>query len=487
MSTKTKRAYTNGQKIGLVTGIVLFALIYWVLPLNDLSHEGKSVLATLALVATWWVSEALNTGITGLLPLVLFPLTGALAAGPTAAAYGNNTIFMFFGGFAIALALERWNLHNRIALNIIKVVGSSLNRLVIGLLLSATFISMWVSNTATALMILPIANAIGSKMSELMLAENPNSQADASKFRKAVVMATGFGAIIGGSMTLIGTPTNIALASFSDSLINYTVPFAQFLIWELPIAIAQILISIFVLNHVFYKTETKSLAASKDYIDSELKQLGKMSTEEKIVTAVFAGTVFLWITLTFIWKPIFPSLTDTIISVGAAILLFMIPNTEGTRILDGDAVKKMPWSVILMLMGGMAIAAGFTATDLAEWLGNQVLLFKDSSSFVLIAVIAGLAILVTQFAPNTATGAILVPLASSVALAVGAEPFPLMTAAALGAGFAATLPSGTPLMGIIYGQGDFEMKELIKVGLAFVVVSYIMIVLAVNFLLPIIF
>lgn len=484
---KQKKAYSTGQLIGLILGVVAFAAIQWVVPFDGLSPQGRAVLATLAIVGIWWISEALNTGITGLLPLVLFPMTGALTAGATAAAYGNNNIFMFFGGFAIALALEKWNLHNRIALTIINIVGTSLNRLIIGLMLSATFISMWVSNTATALMLLPIALAIGSKIEELLLSESEENARDAKKFKKSAVMAIGFGAIIGGSMTLIGTPTNISLASFSESLNGFNVPFAPFMLFELPIAIAQILVSIVVLNKVFYKTKVKQISQGKEFIQGELSKLGKMSTEEKIVLAVFASTIFMWVTLSFIWKPMIPGLSDTIISIIACVVLFMIPNTQGTRILNSDAVTKMPWSVILMLMGGMALAAGFTQTDLATWIGNQLLSFQDSSPFVLISIVTLLSLLVTQVAPNTATGTIMIPLAASVATAVGVEPFYLMTAAALGSGFAATLPSGTPLMGIIYGQGDFEMKELIKVGLAFVFISFIMIVLVVQFLLPIIF
>lgn len=484
---KVKKSYSLTQLIGLIVGIVLFILINNVMSLSGLSLEGKSVLATLALVAAWWITEALNTGITGLIPLILFPLTGALGAGPTAAAYGNNTIFMFFGGFAIALALERWNLHNRIALNIIKVVGTSLNRLTIGIMLSSTFISMWVSNTATIIMLLPICNAIGSKISELLLQEDAANESDASKFRKKVVMAAGFGAIIGGSMTLIGTPTNISLASFSNELLQIEVPFAKFLIWETPIALAQILVSIFILNKVFYNTKVKNLHASKEYINTEIQKLGKMSREEIIVFIVFGITVFMWVTLSFIWKDLIPGISDAIVSVAAAVILYIIPNTKGSRILDSDSVKKFPWAVILMLMGGMAIAAGFTNTDLAAWLGNQMLLFQDSSQFVLVAITVLISLLITQVAPNTATGTILIPLAHSIATAVGIDPFVLMTAAALGAGFAATIPSGTPLMGIIYSQGDFEMSELIKVGLSFVVVSFIMVTLCVQFLLPVIF
>lgn len=487
MSTKTKKSYTTGQLVGLIGGVVLFILINNVLTLEGLSAEGQSVLATLALVASWWISEALNTGITGLVPLILFPLTGALSAGATASAYGNNTIFMFFGGFAIALALERWNLHNRIALTIIRLVGTSLNRLAIGIMLAATFISMWVSNTATIIMLLPICNAIGSKISELLIEEDPNNQEDATKFKKKIVMSAGFGAIIGGSMTLIGTPTNISLASFASELVGMEVPFAKFMVWEFPIALAQILVSIFVLNNVFYKTKVKNLQASKQYIESEIKKLGPMSTEEKIVFLVFGVTVFMWVTLSFIWKDLIPGISDAIVSVAAAVILYIIPNTKGSRILDSDSVKKFPWAVILMLMGGMAIAAGFTGTDLAEWLGNQMLLFQDSSQLVLVAITTGLALLITQVAPNTATGTILIPLAHSVATAVGIDPFVLMSAAALGSGFAATIPSGTPLMGIIYSQGDFEMSELVKVGTAFVITSFIMIVICVQFLIPVIF
>lgn len=487
MAKTDKVPYQRGQLIGLITGIVLFALIFWVIPFDGLSQQGVGVLATLALMGSWWISEAINTGITGLVPLVLLPLTGSLGAGPTAAAYGNNTIFMFFGGFAIALALERWNLHNRIALTIINLVGTSLNRLIVGILLSATFISMWVSNTATALMLLPIANAIGTKIADLLKEESADNALDASKFKKSVVMATGFGAIIGGSMTLIGTPTNISLASFSDSLINFEVPFASFIFFEAPLAILQIITTVIVLNYVYYKFNVTKLAAGKDYIEGEKKKLGSMGYEEKVVMTVFLLTVFFWVTRTFIWQDIVPGLSDTVISIIAAIIMFLIPNKEGSRILDADAVRKMPWAVILMLMGGMAIAAGFTQTDLAEWLGSQLLLFQGQPDFVLIIVVTAMALLVTQVAPNTATGTIMIPIAASIGQAVGMEPFYLMTAAALGSGFAATLPSGTPLMGIIYGQGDFEMKELIKIGIPFVLVSFVGIILLVQFLVPVFF
>lgn len=488
-NTKEKRSsYTRGQKIGLILGILLFILVYWFIPFNGLSNEGKGVLATLALIGTWWMTEAANTGIIGLVPLVLFPLTETLGAGPTAAAYGSNTIFMFFGGFAIALALEKWNLHNRIALSIISVVGTSMTRLIIGVMLSATFISMWVSNTATMLMLLPIAQAISSKIVELMEREPSYTKKNADNFKKSMIFAVGFGSIIGGSMTLIGTPTNISLAALSSQLIGFELPFAPFIFFEFPIALAQFVLCMLVLTKVFYKISIKEVEEGRNYITEEKKSLGKMSSEEKIVSMIFIGTVFMWVTVSLIWKKFIPGLSDTIISVIACILLYLLPSSStGERILGSDSVKKMPWAVILMLQGGMAIAAGFTQTDLAQWIGNQLMNFQGQSDLVVIMVVTLLSLVVTQFAPNTATGTIMIPIAASLSEAIGMHPLYLMTAAALGAGFAATFPSGTPLMGILYGTGDFTMGEMVRVGISLVIVSFIMVVLCTKFALPLFF
>ena len=486
--TNKKSSYTKGQFIGLITGILAFIIIYFLLPIDGLSKEGRGVLATLALVGCFWMTEAVDTGIAGLIPLVLFPLTQSLSASATAAAYGSNTVFMFFGGFAIALALEKWNLHNRIALSIINVVGTSMTKLIIGLMFSATFISMWVSNTATALMLLPIAQAIGSKISELIQKEENYSEKDCSNFRKSTIFAVGFGATIGGSLTLIGTPTNITLNGFVSEILGFEIPFAKFVLFEFPIAAVQFVITVFLLTKVFYKISMKEVKQGKEYVREEKEALGKMSYEEKIVSAIFIVTIFMWLTVTFIWEDIIPGMTDTIISIIACIILFIVPskNTSG-RILNGDSIKRMPWGVILMLMGGMAIAAGFTKTDLAQWIGNQLLSFQDQSALVVIAIVTFISLLVTQFAPNTATGTIMVPIAASLAQAININPLYLMTAAALGCGFAFTFPCGTPVMGIIYGTQEYKMSELVKVGISIVLASLVMIVLVVRFLIPVFF
>lgn len=482
-----KRSYSNSQIVGLVLGIVLFFAFYYVIPVPGLSPEGRGVLATLALMAAWWITEAINTGITGLVPLVLFPLTGAMAAGPTAAAYGSNTIFMFFGGFAISLALERWNLHNRIALTIINAVGTSINRLILGLMFAGGFLSMWVSNTATILMLLPIATAIASNIKELMELEEDYEEKDGKDFKKAAIFAVGFGSIIGGSTTLIGTPTNMILSGFVTELLGYELSFGNFMIFMLPFSIMQYIIMYFLLTRVVFKIRIKHLKNANAVIEKQLKDLGAPSYEEKIVFAVFLATVFMWVSRTYLFTNL-TSLSDTIISIVACILLYTLPNRErGSRILDGDSIKDMPWGVVLMLMGGMAIAAGFTNTDLAQFLGNQLLAFENVPLFGMIAIVALFGIVMTQVAPNTASSTILIPIAASLATSMNVDPLYLMMAAALATGFSTTLPSGTPVMGIMYGTGEFTIGELMKTGGMLAIASEILIIVFIYFFAPIMF
>lgn len=482
-----KKPYSLGQLIGLIGGIILFILIYFVFPIEGLSDEGRGVLATLALMASWWVTEAINTGITGLIPLVLFPITGALTAGPTAAAYGSNTIFMFFGGFGISLALERWNLHNRIALTIINYVGTSINRLILGLIIAGGFLSMWVSNTATILMLLPIATAIAGNVVDLMKLEGVYTKNAGIEFKKAAIFAVGFGSIIGGSTTLIGTPTNLILSNYTPQLLGYELPFGSFMFFMLPISILQYAAMYFLLTKVVFKIEMKGSDNASSIIRDQLKALGEPSYEEKNVFVIFIITVFMWVTRPYLFSSI-AGLSDTVISIVAIIALFILPNREkSTRLLDGDAIKKMPWTVVLMLMGGMAIAAGFTQTDLAQFIGEQLLVFGNVSLLGIIAIVTLFGLLMTQVAPNTASSTILVPLAASLANSMNIDPLYLMLTAALGTGFATTLPSGTPVMGIMYGTGEFTIMELVKVGGRLAIFSEILIVIFIYLFAPIMF
>lgn len=480
------KSYDKSQLIGLIIGVVTFLVILIFKPIEGLSNEGNAVLATLLLMTSLWISEGLDSGITGLLPLIIFPIAQVMSPGATAAAYGSTTIFMFFGGFAISIALERWNLHNRIALSIIKVVGTSMNKILIGLILSGGILSMWVSNTATILMLLPIANAVANKIISLMEHTEGYNPKDGHKFKVSAIFAVGFGSIIGGSTTLIGTPTNLLLAGFANELLGIDISFSKFIMFMLPISIIQYGVVYLTITKVFYKLSKSYSLDAESVIDSEIKALGKMSYEEVVVMIIFLITVFFWMTRSYLF-PNVSGLSDMGISILSCILFFIIPDKSGGRLLDTEDIKKIPWSVVLMLMGGMAIAAGFTQTDLVEYLGNLMLIFNTDSTLVLIIITAFTGLLVTQLAPNTATATIMVPLVATLAQSMNIPPLLLMVPTALSIGFATTMPHGTPVMGIMYGAGGIKVSELVKVGGVLAIVSFVLIVVFSYFMIPIMF
>lgn len=480
--------FSTKQFIGLLLGPILFILTL-LIPIAGLSFAGKAVLATTIWVVTWWITEPFAVGAVSLLPMVLLPLMNAVDGTAAAKAYGDPLIFLFLGGFAIALALERWRLHERIALTVIGLVGGSLSGLVAGITLASAFISMWVSNTATAMMALPIGTAITFKIVELMKSEGVHSPEDEHNFTTSVILGVAYGAIIGGSTTLIGTPPNLILAGLASKLAGFEITFAKWMLFAFPLCAVSMVFAIFYLTKIGYPLKVKKLAKGKEFILSEKKKLGKVSYEEKIVLTVFSITVFFWLTRTFIWTDIIPGLSDSIIAVTAAIILYMFPASKknGGFILEASSFAKMPWGVLLLVGGGLSIAVGFSSTDLAAWIGDQLLALQDSSYLLILAATTILSIGITQVMPNTACTTILVPIAASLGAAIGVNPVALMTAAALGSGFAYTLPMGTPTTGIIYASGKIKMSDMLKSGLWMVLISTILIIGFTYLIFPLIF
>lgn len=487
--TKRNNSYSTTQFVGLFLGPLLFLLILFFLPLPGLSDGGRSVLAITAWIAVWWILESIPLGITSLMPLVLLPVMGAVGEGVAAASYGNPLIFLFIGGFALALALERWNLHERIAITIISAVGTSTPGLVLGFMLATGLISMWVSNMATVMLMLPIGTAIIAKVVTLMKEDNVYSKEEEMKFTKSIIFAIGFGGTIGGSATLIGTPTNLVLAGLSKELLGFEISFAQFFLFAFPLTALLMLFSIFYITKIAYPMKVKKIKNGRQFVSDRKKELGKMSYEEKVVLSIFFLTGFMWMTRTFLWSDIIPGLSDTMIAMVAAVLLHIIPssNRPGERILGKDSLKNMPWDVLLLVGGGLALAAGFNGTDLASWIGSQLLLLDGATYLVILGVTTLLGIGMTQMTPNTATVTILVPITAALALAMNVHPLPLMTAVAMGAGFAFMLPIGTPSNAIIFATGKITMMDMLRKGTGLTVLAFVLIVLFVYFVLPIIF
>lgn len=484
-----KKSYNMMQKIGFFLGPLVFFLILFALPLPGLSWEGRAVLAVTAWMAVWWISEAIPLGITSLMPLVLLPLMQTVEAGVVASSYGDNLIFLFIGGFALALALERWNLHERIALTIISGVGASTSGLVLGFMIATGFLSMWVSNMATVMLMIPIGTAIIAKVVTLMKEDNVYSKEEETKFTKSIIFAIGFGGTIGGSATLIGTPTNLVLAGLASELLGFEISFAQFFLFAFPLVTLLMLAAIFYITKIAYPMKVKKITNGKQFVVDRKKELGKMSYEEKVVLGIFSITAFFWMTRTFIWSDIIPGLSDTMIAMVAAVLLHAIPasGNTGERLLGGDSLKNMPWGVLLLVGGGLALASGFNGTDLAGWIGSQLLLLEGTSYILILTVTALLGIAMTQMTPNTATVTILVPIAAALALAIDVHPLPLMTAVAMGAGFAFMLPIGTPSNAIIFATGKITMIDMLRKGTGLTVLALILIILFVYFVLPVVF
>ncbi len=480
-------SYKTPQKIGLFLGPLLFiAVLLFFFP-EGLSYEGRIVLATTLWVATWWITEAIPIPATSLLPIILLPITGALDGDTVTASYGNPIIFLFLGGFLIALAMEKWDLHKRIALNIISVIGTSPSRIVFGFMAATGFLSMWVSNTAAVMMMLPIGTAITYQVAQALKNDKTNL-GEEEKFSKVLIFGIGYAGTIGGFGTLIGTPPNIILAATVQELFGVQISFADWLFFAAPIVVILLISSWLFLTKVAHPIQLKELPGGKTLIENEKSKLGKISFEEKAVLAVFLFAAFMWITRTFLWEGqimLIPGLSDTMIAIFAAVLLFLIPSlNKGGRILDWNVSKDVPWGILLLFGGGLAIAAGFRESGLANWMGGQLTVLESVNFILMIVLTAALVLFLTEITSNTATATMILPVLAALGLALGIHPFALMVPAAMAANCAFMLPVGTPPNAIIFASGKLKIIEMVKNGFWINILSVILITLAVYFLLP---
>ena len=470
------------KKIGLILGPVLFGIVMLFSPDEALSTEALAVMATTLWIATWWISEAIPIEATALLPIVLFPLSGALDLGTTTGAYGHYLIFLFLGGFIIALAIEKWNLHRRIALNIIYVIGTNNQMLVLGFMVATWFLSMWISNTATSLMMMPIGLAI---IKQLEKDHDPDPRS-ASPFSKALMLGIAYSASIGGMATLIGTPPNLVFAAVVKATFDIEISFLQWFIFGLPFSIILTLICWWYLVKIAFNLEGESSLSGRDQIKAQLKALGPMSKEEKRVLIVFVATAFCWITRSFLLNLFIPKLTDTMIAVAGALALFLIaaPNHQGEKLMDWSNTVKLPWGILMLFGGGLALAAGFTQSGLAEWIGSKMTLMEGIHFILILIAITALVNFLTEITSNVATASMILPILASLALAIGIHPYGLMVPAILAASCAFMLPVATPPNAVVFGSGFIQMKDMIRSGLRLNLMSIILIVVYVFVLLP---
>lgn len=481
-------AYNKPQTVGLVLGPLLFAFVLLFFHPADLSFEGRMVLATTLWVAVWWITEAIPIPVTSLLPIILLPITGALEGSAVTAAYGNPIIFLFLGGFMIALAMEKWDLHKRIALTIISILGTSINSIVFGFMAATGFLSMWVSNTAAVMMMLPIGTAIVYQVSQELAKQGGDNSDDIDKFSKALIFGVGYGGTIGGLGTLIGTPPNIILAAVVNELFGYEISFASWLMFAFPVVVVLLFAGWAMLTYLIYPVKFSKLPGGRELIQKEKAALGKISFEEKAVLGVFLFAAFFWITRSFLWQGQIiniPGISDTMIAVAAAVLLFLIPSpNKGGCLLDWEIARDVPWGILLLFGGGLAIAAGFGSSGLANWIGAQMGVLEGVNFVMVILLATGMVLFLTEITSNTATATMILPVLASLALALGVHPFALMVPAAMAANCAFMLPVGTPPNAIIFATGKIKIIEMVRNGFGLNILAMFLIAGAVYFLLP---
>ena len=471
----------NSKNIGLISGPLSFILILYFFNPEGLNPQANAILASTIWIAIWWITEAIPIAVTALLPIILFPLTGGLGLTETTASFGHKYIFLYIGGFIIAIAMEKWDLHRRIALNVINIIGVNVEKIILGFMIATAFLSMWISNTATSVMMLPIAIAIVTQ-----LKDNPDTIEDENlNFGKVLMLAIAYSASLGGVATLIGTPPNLILAGVVEETFGYEITFAQWFQFGFPISTVLLFLCWKYLTNFAFKFKQKTFPGGRAEISRQLNALGKISYEEKLVAGVFTLTAFAWISRSFLLQPVLPEIDDTIIAMIGAIIIFLLPAKNKKRsLLKWDEAVKLPWGILLLFGGGMALAAGFKDSGLALWIGTQMTLLDGVSLFLLVFILIASVNFLTEITSNLATTAMLLPILYPMAMTIDVHPFILMVSATVAASCAFMLPVATPPNAVVFGSGYLRIPDMVRVGIWMNILSIILLTLFVFFLLP---
>lgn len=463
------------KNTGLLAGPLLFLLILWLSIPEGLSVPARIVLACSCWMALWWISEAVPIYVTALIPLVVFPMGRVAEAAQVSTAYMDSNIVLFMGGFFLAMSIQKWNLHRRIALATIALVGTNGSRLLLGFMIATAFLSMWVSNTATAIMMLPIAVAVVQHLHERKVLRED------SFLPTALMLGIAYSASIGGVATLIGTPPNIVFASQFTSLFPDRSPigFGQWMLLGLPFSLLLLALAWFYLSRFYGRLQDDHLGGEMEIIERERASLGGMSRGEKGVAVVFALTALAWIfrrnlELGVLQIPGWASLLgvdefvhDSTVAIFAALVLFSLPVSWSDRefLLDWSTAARIPWGILLLFGGGIALARGFQSSGLADWVGGQLTILEGLPVPLLILCLCLIVSFLTELTSNTATAALLMPVLAGTAGSLNVAPELLMIPATISASCAFMLPVATPPNAIVFGSGYLTIPEMAKAGL----------------------
>ena len=443
--------------------------------------SGLRLMGIILWMAIWWISEVVPIAVTALLPIILFPSCDIMSIQDTGANYGHKYIFLFIGGFILANAIQKWNLHQRIALNIILRLGSSTDKIILGFMIATGFLSMWISNTATTVMMLPIALSVISQIND-----HPDTKENEHQlFGKALMLSVAYSASAGGIATLIGTPPNLIFAGFIEDNLQTEVSFFQWLKIGLPISISLIIITWIYLTKFAFKLNKTGFPGGKQEVQKLLDKMGPMKNEEKKVLLIFLITIFCWISRKYIITPFIPNFDDSMIAVTSAIVLFIIPSKNHNEpLLQWKEAVKIPWGILILFGGGLSIANGFQITEMDVWIGTQLSSISITQAVVVVLMVITAVNFITEISSNMATTAMLLPVMIPLAQLVGIHPYLLLVGTTLAASCAFMLPVATPPNAVVFGSKLLSISDMVKTGILINIISIILILIMVYFGLP---
>ena len=483
-SADHSRLKQAGLWMGPIVALSMFITVAWQ---DSMPHNAWIVAGVGLWMAIWWSTEAIPVAATAFIPLVSFPLLQVVPIKAVAQSYAHPTIFLFLGAFLLALSVEKWALHRRIALSVFVRTGTDGRKLILGFMMAGALLSMWMTNTSTAMMLLPIATSVAA-----MVIEKSSGVSDDDKkaFQVALLLALAYATTIGGMSTIIGTPPNVLLAGFIEETYGIQIAFFDWMLIGLPLALVLLPLGWVVLTRVAFRVEVPASLETAGVIDSMRKEMGAMTSPERRVGLLFLAVVALWMARKWLNEVSgLEGLSDAGIVMTAALLLFVIPSGHGSpaRLMQWDDVARLPWGVLILFGGGLALAAQVSSSGLAVWLGESLLPIAGLGTLVLVAAAAGLVVFLTELTSNLATAATFLPVVAAIAAQSGIEPLVLCVPVTLAASCAFMLPVATPPNAIVFSSGALTIPLMIRAGILMNLIAMMTLTLLAVILVPTVF
>jgi len=476
MTPSNQASFNPIKMVALLAGPALFLVILNFVSIPALEAEAMKVVAVAVWMVIWWIVEAVPLPVTALVPLVMFPVLRVFSTGEAAAPYASPIVFLFMGGFLIALAMEKRNLHRRIALNIIRITGTHANGIILGFMIATAFLSMWISNTATAVMMLPIALSVVD-----LLQDQPQEKSQGyRRFALSLMLGIAYAANIGGTATIIGTPPNVVLVGYMQEFYDRQIDFGRWLYIGLPVCIILLGTTYGMMTKVLFPHRLKQLSGSDQIIQNKLQELGPMSRAERLVATIFVLTAGCWIFQSAINELLGDRYLDnTIVAMGGGILMFITPASlnRNEYLLDWESTRRLPWGILLLFGGGLCLAKGMESTGIVQWVGSAIAESGSISLWLLILLLTAFMLFMTEIMSNVALVVIFVPVVFGIADELTINPLYLAIPVTLASSCAFMMPISTPPNAVVFSSGYIRMIDMVKAGILLNLISVLLLLL----------